>query len=519
MRRLLSWGVVAMVAFGIGSPDSDAGKRKKKRGPEKFSLVARDGHETKNGVEVRLDERGHGWRADGYEVATWVLVAAYDGKEQEAYFTNEEPWAELSAFGAVYQAVPADGGVEVTVLPDMPQPLGQDELDLLITAEANRRGVRHDGQSGTMTQAGVARVMLGDDGITAVDARIGMYSGSVLSFDVDPYATITPTRPKGAVSVRVPTDGSEVEAGGLRFTLANGILNVFKGARMTAATTVWTPQIAIETVAYKKSVLWIVGDEVTVIPKKRVKMQKKALAAAKAIKLVQAEADKRDIAYDEASAILSATEGVLMVSLKLAGEEIVTAVVGAKSKKLISYVVQPPSFVKPRKIPDPVVVEPEPEPEPTVPAFSKGMQAVLDDHNKYRRDHCAKDLEWSDELAMVAQAWAERLRDMGCAFEHSNSDYGENLAAGTANSLPPENVTDMWYEEIDDYDFSDPGFSMRTGHFTQVVWKNTKRMGCGMVPDCNGMDIWVCNYYPAGNFEGEYSKQVKPKKDRSTTCP
>lgn len=518
MRRILAWGVVAMVAIGVGPTTTDAGKRKKKRGPEKFSLVARDdAHETRNGVEVRLDERGHGWRADGNSVATWVLVAQYDGEVHEAYFTSEEPWAELSAFGAVYQAVPDDSGVRVTVLPDMPVPLSSDELDLLVTAEANRRGVAHDGQSGTMITAGVARVSLGGGGFWAVDARIGSYSGSILSFDVDPYATITPTRPKGAVTVKLPADGTEVEAGGVRLSLASGILDVRKGKRRVAATTMWTAGSVIET-ALLSRVLWIIGDEVVVIPKKRVKMVKKPISTAKAIKLVEAEADKRDIAYDGSSALAAPSDGVITVKLTLGAEVIVTAVVGAKSKKLIRYAVQPPSFVKPRT-PEPAP-EPEVEPEmdPMAPVFTATMQKMLDEHNRHRANHCAPALAWSDELAMVAQTWAERLRDMSCAFEHSSGDYGENLAAGTPGTMSPEAVVGMWYEEVEDYDFGEPRFSARTGHFTQVVWKKTKKVGCGMVPDCNGMDIWVCNYFPAGNYTGEFAKNVAPKKTKATSC-
>jgi hypothetical protein len=68
----------------------------------------------------------------------------------------------------------------------------------------------------------------------------------------------------------------------------------------------------------------------------------------------------------------------------------------------------------------------------------------------------------------------------------------------------------MWYDEIKDYDFNGGGFSMTTGHFTQVVWKQTKQIGCAKVT-CKGMDIYVCNYDPPGNVERGYKQNVLPK--------
>jgi uncharacterized protein YkwD len=136
--------------------------------------------------------------------------------------------------------------------------------------------------------------------------------------------------------------------------------------------------------------------------------------------------------------------------------------------------------------------------------------ALVAAHNRVRAKHCAPPLAWSNDLAAVAQKWADHLRDAGCAFEHSQTDYGENLAAGTDGTLDADAVVGMWYGEIDKYDFKRGGFSMETGHFTQVVWRATSRVGCG-TSECKGMTIWVCNYDPAGNVEGEYKDNVRPR--------
>ncbi len=157
---------------------------------------------------------------------------------------------------------------------------------------------------------------------------------------------------------------------------------------------------------------------------------------------------------------------------------------------------------------------PAPAPAPAGPprpssGLSADAQALLDAHNRVRAQHCAPALSWSPKLAQVAQQWANTLRDRGCKFEHSGGRHGENLAAGTSGTLDGQAVTDMWYDEVKQYAFPDGGFSMETGHFTQVVWRQTTQLGCG-VSTCRGMDIWVCEYDPPGNVQGMYRQNVLP---------
>jgi uncharacterized protein YkwD len=166
---------------------------------------------------------------------------------------------------------------------------------------------------------------------------------------------------------------------------------------------------------------------------------------------------------------------------------------------------------------DPQAPPPPPAPPPPAAPADKGQgqgqqladsaRILVDQHNAARAKHCAAPLTWSSTLAQVAQRWANTLRDHDCAFEHSQGKYGENLAAGTTGYMDPAAVVAMWYGEIKDYNFNSPGFSMNTGHFTQVVWKGTTQLGCGMA-QCKGMDVWVCEYDPPGNWEGQYRENV-----------
>lgn len=115
-------------------------------------------------------------------------------------------------------------------------------------------------------------------------------------------------------------------------------------------------------------------------------------------------------------------------------------------------------------------------------------------------------LEWADMLAGSAEAWAAR-----CRFEHSETNWGENLAARTDQADPATIVAD-WAAEAEHYDYAKDRCKSGQvcGHYTQVVWRTTEELGCA-VARCNGGGpfgdgewfFWVCHYSDAGNFRGE----------------
>ena len=153
---------------------------------------------------------------------------------------------------------------------------------------------------------------------------------------------------------------------------------------------------------------------------------------------------------------------------------------------------------------------PRPLPPKSTTNIPTSMQTLVDAHNAHRARHCAGPLAWSPKLAQAAQSWADALKAQGCKFGHKpRNAYGENLAAGTSGTLDGQAVADMWYDEVKLYKFPDGGFAMNTGHFTQLVWRQTTQIGCG-VATCNGMDIFVCEYDPAGNVDTMYRQNVLP---------
>ena len=70
----------------------------------------------------------------------------------------------------------------------------------------------------------------------------------------------------------------------------------------------------------------------------------------------------------------------------------------------------------------------------------------------------------------------------------------------------------MWYDEVNLYNYNNPGFSSATGHFTQVVWKSTSDLGCGIAISRNGKIYGVSEYTKPGNYGNQYRANVLPKK-------
>jgi pathogenesis-related protein 1 len=134
------------------------------------------------------------------------------------------------------------------------------------------------------------------------------------------------------------------------------------------------------------------------------------------------------------------------------------------------------------------------------------ISIVLERHNHWRADvGVMEKLEWSEEMADLAADWALQLSRKNCGFEHRpDNKFGENLFLGTSGYFKAKDVVDAWASEKADYNYNrnkcKPG--KMCGHYTQIVWQTTKKVGCAKI-ECNGNDIWVCNYDPPGNWVGE----------------
>ncbi|XP_030070782.1 GLIPR1-like protein 1 [Microcaecilia unicolor] len=161
-------------------------------------------------------------------------------------------------------------------------------------------------------------------------------------------------------------------------------------------------------------------------------------------------------------------------------------------------------------------------PDITDPEFVK---LYVDEHNKYRSavNPPASDMlymTWDPSLARVARSWGRR-----CVFEHNVfirsgkihptfKSIGENLWKG--GGYPGRHAISAWYSEVQHYDYSRHKCTDVCGHYTQVVWASSYKLGCAAVK-CKGHSVTViCNYGPPGNYRG-----VKPYKEGEpcSQCP
>lgn len=128
-------------------------------------------------------------------------------------------------------------------------------------------------------------------------------------------------------------------------------------------------------------------------------------------------------------------------------------------------------------------------------------QDIIDYHNRVRAEHSAPALTWNQDLANYAQNYLDGSQ---CNFAHSGGPYGENIALGYS----PHEAMVAWYDEYQQYDYASGQFSSSTGHFTQMVWKDTTEVGCATI-NCDGWGPYLaCEYTPRGNIIGEFTSNV-----------
>lgn len=150
------------------------------------------------------------------------------------------------------------------------------------------------------------------------------------------------------------------------------------------------------------------------------------------------------------------------------------------------------------------------------------MEELLDRHNKYRCMHKTPLLEWDAEVAAMAQRHADKGQ-MGHSSRSERTINGESCGENIAWGMPTYSglqSTDAWYDEIKNTPGGKgkvTGFGGGTGHYTQVVWKGSTKIGCGRGKANNG-DLWVCQYCPAGNFMGKYEQNVLPLAQSEAEC-
>lgn len=203
--------------------------------------------------------------------------------------------------------------------------------------------------------------------------------------------------------------------------------------------------------------------------------------------------------------------------------------------------------------------------------------AVLNSTNTWRSQYNASKVSWNQTLAAFASSYLASMGPLAlengteCNFAHSGGPYGENIALGCTDvtgcvdlceptlsrptsSWRPHPFAFMCWRtvktdsvaaggnEVKMYNYKQPNFSEETGHFTQLVWKNTTTVGCGsrlcglkqwydtmdgaiclQFTPTDSARYFVCEYWPRGNVIGDFGSMVGRQANSSgwinTTSP
>ncbi|MGB8168940.1 MAG: CAP domain-containing protein [Chthoniobacteraceae bacterium] len=138
-------------------------------------------------------------------------------------------------------------------------------------------------------------------------------------------------------------------------------------------------------------------------------------------------------------------------------------------------------------------------------------------HNAARADVGVAPLTWSEDLALTAQDWADRIGRTGKIEHRPKSEYGENIGWGTG-SYTAGSAANAWLAEKAKYSpdaSATPPAKKKgkaaakanpadeAGHYTQMVWGKSTVVGFGLATTKDGRTVVVANYNPRGNVEGE----------------
>ena len=129
-------------------------------------------------------------------------------------------------------------------------------------------------------------------------------------------------------------------------------------------------------------------------------------------------------------------------------------------------------------------------------------QEMLSVHNSVRAGLKLPPLQWSNTLAAFSQKWADTLVAKNRTAHNPSSPYGENIFVSGVGSTPSR-VVKEWASESRDYSYRTNACTGDCGHYTQIVWRQTSKVGCGVARDSR-REVWVCSYDPPGNYVNEW---------------
>ncbi|KAJ9589226.1 hypothetical protein L9F63_027989 [Diploptera punctata] len=129
-------------------------------------------------------------------------------------------------------------------------------------------------------------------------------------------------------------------------------------------------------------------------------------------------------------------------------------------------------------------------------------------------------MSWHKDAARMAQKWAEQCMllthdNVTGRWADSYGSCGQNIFVST-QQVPWYFAIKTWFLERHDFTYGSSYNNLyAVGHYTQMVWATTHKVGCGFHrcqhggPKGKPYYNYVCNYCPIGNFLNRLGRPYK----------
>lgn len=167
---------------------------------------------------------------------------------------------------------------------------------------------------------------------------------------------------------------------------------------------------------------------------------------------------------------------------------------------------------------------------------------ILHLHNQYRNAMAGgekngwpaaadmKQMTWDNTLEAVALRWAQQCQagHDDCRRTPEFKIVGQNYGMLGNSAVSPESSVSSFENWVNEISLTNPSIvdkfvGGKWGHFTQVIWATSYKLGCAQVQFTENEQattwhktVLICNYGPMGNF---VDNPIYIKGDPCTKCP
>uniref|UniRef100_A0A0N5CBN2 SCP domain-containing protein n=1 Tax=Strongyloides papillosus TaxID=174720 RepID=A0A0N5CBN2_STREA len=143
--------------------------------------------------------------------------------------------------------------------------------------------------------------------------------------------------------------------------------------------------------------------------------------------------------------------------------------------------------------------------------YANEKDALINEINFARQLHRAGEVTVNDELAKKAQELTDESA-LKRQFVPFKNDTVGLLTYQNREEYNEDFGFSRWTAGADTFDFRKPENNLHHySSFTQLVWAESKNIGCGISKNERNEIFVACLFYPKGNIPGKYSQNVHEK--------